>query len=558
VSGNRQSPLSLVRDGRYLRRVRHTGRSGFRGGAIAALLALTLLLTALLAGQAIYAVHSHRQTAEGVLREYAEFAASELVRRATQELTLYAFAPTLRRLATVGVDRVAGPVPSPDSLRPGADDYERSALDVAGYTFRVALADSVLVSSQPSATEPWIRDTVLRHVALSVKREWPLAVVTVAGDSEPRLLVFRVAKSDDGLPVAAYGFGADRGQVGALVGRAVARAPLLPPSLTAEVPYDSLVSIRVTDGLGGSLYETDLQYPPTFAGDQAFGDHFGGLLARVALHPDLASNLVIGGLPGSRLPVIGGLLALAAALMLVAISLLRREQQLARLRTEFVSNVSHELRTPLAQIRLFAETLLLGRVRSEAERERSLAVIDTEARRLTHLVENVLQFSRTERHGVRIAPEPTSLSELAHDVVERFRPLAEPEGVRLRTRVDQGLEARVDRGAVQQILLNLLDNAVKYGPAGQTVTLGGEARDGGVQLWVEDEGPGIPRGDRERVFDRFTRLDGNGERRVAGAGIGLSVVRDLVERHGGRVWVEEGAGRGARFVLAFPASPVAL
>ena len=535
--------------------VRTVRKSPFRGGTIATLLVLTLLLTVVLAAQAIYAVHSHRETAEGVLREYAEFAASELVRRATQELTLYAFAPALRRLAAVGVSRVGGPVPSPESLRPGADDYERAALDVVASTFRLTLSDGLLETSQAGESEPWVRDTLLRLAPLSAEQDWSLGVVSAGAGELPRLFVFRLGQAADGTLATAYGFEADAGAVTTLVRRAVERAPLLPPSLTADVPYDSLLSIRVTDGLGHVLYQTDVQYAPTFAGDQSFSDPFGGLLVSVALDPRLASDLVIGGLPGSRLPVIGGLLALTVALMLVAISLLRRQQQLARLRTEFVSNVSHELRTPLAQIRLFAETLVLGRVRSEEERERSLAVIDTEARRLTHLVENVLQFSRTERHGISISPEPTSLSELAKAVVERFRPLADPEGVRVVACVDGGTEARVDRGAVQQILLNLLDNAVKYGPRGQTVTLGGEATEGGIRLWVEDEGPGIPAGDRERVFDRFTRLDDNGARRVAGTGIGLCVVRDLVERHGGRVWVEEGARRGARFVVVLPAAP---
>lgn len=530
----------------------NAGKRLFRGGVIAALLVVTLLLTVILAAQAIYAVHSHRETAEGVLREYAEFAASEMVRRTTQELTLYAFAPALRRLAGAGVSRVGGPVPSPESLRPGADDYERTALDVVTYTLRVTLADGGLETSQDGEAEPWVGDTLLRLAPLAAEREWPLATVSAGVGQVPRLLVFRLGTTDDGVTATAFGFEADPEAVTTFIRRAVERLPLLPPSLTADVPYDSLVSVRVTDGLGRTLYASDVQYAATFAGEQPFGDHFGGLRARVALRPDLASNLVIGGLPGSRLPVIGGLLFLTVVLMLVAMSLLRREHQLARLRTEFVSNVSHELRTPLAQIRLFAETLVLGRVRSEEERDRSLAVIDTEARRLTHLVENVLQFSRSERHGVRISPEPTSLPELASEVVERFRPLAEPEGVRLVTRVDRGVAARVDRGAVQQILLNLLDNAVKYGPSGQTVTLGGEVREGGVRLWVEDEGPGIARSDRERVFDRFTRLDGNGERRVAGTGIGLSVVRDLVARHGGRVWVEDGSRRGARFVVALP------
>jgi len=262
---------------------------------------------------------------------------------------------------------------------------------------------------------------------------------------------------------------------------------------------------------------------------------------------------VIGGLPRSRLPLLVALFALTAGLIVIALFQLRREYDLSALRTDFVSGVSHELRTPLAQIRMFAETLMLGRVRSHEERERSLEIIDQEARRLTHLVENLLHFSRSERQSLRVAPVPLVLGPAIRAVLESFSPLADTRHVRLAMHLTDGLVARVDEGALRQMLLNLLDNAVKYGADGQTVTVGTErALTDRVQLWVQDQGPGIPDSDRERIWDQFWRLERDRGSAVAGTGIGLSVVRELAALHRGRVWVETAPGGGARFVIELP------
>lgn len=222
------------------------------------------------------------------------------------------------------------------------------------------------------------------------------------------------------------------------------------------------------------------------------------------------------------------------------------------LRAGFTAAVSHELRTPLAQIRLFAETLLLDRIRTPEERRRSLEIIDQEARRLTQLVENTLQFSRAERGAAALDREPQDVARLVRLTVESFAPLAGARQARLTAEVPETLTAAVDEGAFRQILLNLLDNAVKYGPAGQEVRVTLTSESNQVRLAVEDEGPGIPERDRERVWQRFVRLDRDRETPAAGAGIGLSVVRDLVSLHSGRAWIEEGATGGCRFVVSIP------
>jgi signal transduction histidine kinase len=246
------------------------------------------------------------------------------------------------------------------------------------------------------------------------------------------------------------------------------------------------------------------------------------------------------------------LLALTAGLVVAALLQLHREYDLSRLRADFVSGVSHELRTPLAQIRMFSETLLLGRVRSDSERLRSLEIIDQEARRLTHLVENLLHFSRSERQVAHLSPAPAPVGRLVREAVEAFAPLAATRGINLACDLADGLVALVDAEALRQMLLNLLDNAAKYGPPDQTVTVGLRAVGGRARLWVDDQGPGIPATDRERIWERFWRLERDRGSSIAGTGIGLSVVRELVALHGGRAWAEDASEGGARFVIELP------
>jgi signal transduction histidine kinase len=278
-------------------------------------------------------------------------------------------------------------------------------------------------------------------------------------------------------------------------------------------------------------------------------------MALVSLRPEAAESLVIGGLPGSRLPTILGLLALASGLVITALFQIRREQELSILRTDFVSSVSHQLRTPLAQIRMFGETLLLGRVRNEEEQKRSLEIIVKESQRLTHQVDNVLLFSRAQRQDVKLNPQELLLAPLIRETLESFCPLAEAQECRVEASLEEGLAVRADPVAMKQILLNLLENAVKYGPRDQIVDIKlRKAATGWIRMEVEDEGEGIPADQRDVVFFSYSRLDRDRDSGVAGSGIGLAVVRELTERMGGTVWVEEAMSGGARFVVELPAT----
>ena len=237
---------------------------------------------------------------------------------------------------------------------------------------------------------------------------------------------------------------------------------------------------------------------------------------------------------------------------------LRRENESARLRSNFVASMSHELRTPLTQIRMYAEMLRGGLLREPGESERALRVIEKESERLAMLVDRTLDFARSRQ----APPEgSTTLADVAgavHSATAAYAPLAAERNVQLVVAVPENTRARIETDALQQIVVNLLDNAVKYGPRGQTVRIGAEASGTVTRLWVHDEGPGVPAAEREGIwapYERGRAAKASGE---AGSGIGLSVVRDVAAQYGGRAYLDTSGvdttpgpapSRGARFVV---------
>ena len=238
----------------------------------------------------------------------------------------------------------------------------------------------------------------------------------------------------------------------------------------------------------------------------------------------------------------------------------------------FINSVTHELKTPLASIRLFAEMLDEGRVASDAKRAEYHRLLAGEAERLSTLIENVLDLGRLERGERAFDRRPQRVDEIVRDVVERFRPLAERDGISIETIVADSSNrsawlADVDRGALAQALLNLLENARKYAREGKRVAVSletpgaadpaansGSTRAGTIRVVVRDFGSGVPRSDRELIFDRFRRGERQRDGSVPGLGLGLHVARSLVRAFEGEVDCEEPAdgGAGAMFAITLP------
>jgi signal transduction histidine kinase len=298
------------------------------------------------------------------------------------------------------------------------------------------------------------------------------------------------------------------------------------------------------------VYATTTPVDARYAASDSLDARLGGLHFEVAVSPVAAGRLIIGGLPESRLPEVLATAFVAVSLLGLLLYQFRRQEELGRLREDFVSGVSHELRTPLAQIRLLAELLRLGKVPTEDHRDRSLRIIDQEARRLSFLVDSILSFTRP-RDG-QLSRVKTDVATEIDEIVSGFEPLARAHSVQLDARLQRDLVAPVDRDALRQVLINLLDNAVRYGPPGQTVTFTTASAGGAWTIAVADEGPGVPVEERERIFAPYYRMPRDAGGAVGGTGIGLAVVRRLVQQHGGQVRVDDNGGRGARFVVTLP------
>jgi signal transduction histidine kinase len=221
--------------------------------------------------------------------------------------------------------------------------------------------------------------------------------------------------------------------------------------------------------------------------------------------------------------------------------------------TEFLSTVSHEIRTPLSAILSAANVLLrYGNKRPESV-ERFAEVIHREGRRLTRLINNLLDLAKIESGQVEWSFAPTALEELVREVQESFVALVGERNLVLTVEPwHEPVVAKLDRDKITQVLVNLLSNSIKHSPDGAAVRLRYQPwNDGGVRLEVEDEGAGIPPGREEEIFERFQQLETGGER--GGTGLGLTISRQIVEHHGGRIWAEPGRVRGALFVVELPA-----
>lgn len=228
-----------------------------------------------------------------------------------------------------------------------------------------------------------------------------------------------------------------------------------------------------------------------------------------------------------------------------------RTRQLEDVRRDFVANVSHELKTPLTNILGFGEAIAEdGEVPAVPRGFASRIVVN--ARRMQTLVDDLLDLSRIESGGW--TPQPTSLdlAAVTREVWSTFDRAPEEAGVGLELDVPEGFEVKADPGALRQVLGNLLDNALRYAPAGTSIAVGAAREDGGVRVVVEDEGPGIPTAHRERVFERFYRIDAARSREAGGTGLGLSIVKHMVAAHGGSVGIESEVGRGTRVWFALP------
>lgn len=519
-------------------------------------LAATVVLAIWLGYQAADAARSHERAVEAALADYAGISAWELARAAGSEIDDMlgdVFRPVRRRLR--------GRLPSPDVVGWDLHDAARAeGCPCPGFRDPLALfrveTDPLRVETVPDTLSTETRQKMADLVmSVPMGRRTDGIVTSPAGAvfSQDVAVGFYLFRDDADAVEAAYGFVIPASAFSDFLATVYEERALLPEPIARGQPNDSLLSVRIRDASGLVVFTSTATEPEAWAASEPLGPDFGTLLVEATIRPEAAPQLVIGGLPQSRLPLLAILLLLTLGLGTAALIQQRREQEFQRLRDDFVSGVSHELRTPLAQIQMFSELQQAGKLTTDEDRDRAVKVIHRESKRLGHLVENILQFTRLRKtSGLGWPKESLDLGEACADGIDAVTPLLEERGMSLEVDVHPDLPIVGNRDAISRIVVNLLDNAVKYGRSGQTVTVQIGRAGENARLSVADEGPGVPEADRGRLWKPYRRLTRDVEAATPGTGIGLSVVAQLVELHEGHVWVEDAVGGGARFVVELP------
>jgi len=525
------------------------------------------------------AVRSHQRTAERLLSDYASFTAWTSQRQVigTLEGAVMASLQDIMHGRELHSRPRYGPIPNADDLWRYYNNRERYTtrfctpkkcpesfppsvyfgFTLGADTLRVAAraatpeADAWLEVA-PAADRKWLVDSLTTHIRRVHSFEQNYEVLVSPRFGTGRMIAYALMPTAYG-DTMVYGV-----EFGARTSRhifrdAFAYAPLLPKALMLGKKNDDLLGVRIVGPGSLPLFESP-NWPNTpYVGSLQFEPQFGGLTVQAAIRPEYANQLVIGGLPRSRLPLLIGMLIVSGALAVVAVIQLRREEELARLRSDFVSSVSHELRTPLAQIRLFLETLRLGRFTTDAQRKWSLDNLDRETNRLAQLVENILHFARAGRApSTPATPESTDLAVEIEQITRAFEPLAASRRAALLLDLAPNVVVPLQREAFRQVLLNLLDNAVKYGPSGQTVRVSLAVSGAVARVMVTDEGPGVPAKEREAIWTPFFRGQAAVAQAAGGSGIGLAIVKDLVAQMGGRITIVPSPHGGAAFQVELP------
>ena len=324
----------------------------------------------------------------------------------------------------------------------------------------------------------------------------------------------------------------------------VLRADPNPPAMMIHAPKDSTPWV-VSENWDGGKPEVERPFAEIFQGMFWAIKYPGTTIADIGARFQRYNYTVLGAL---SLLMIGGIL--------LTFRNVSREMKLARLKSDFVANVSHELRTPLALIRLYAETLELGRLTAKEKYQEYFRIIREESERLTALINNILDFSRIEAGRKEYEFKETNLPDLVCSTLDSYRFQIEQHGFAFEENISRDIpRVNVDREAIARSLLNLVNNALKYSKDQKYIGVSLYRTNGSVKLEVRDHGIGIPPSEQEKIFEKFYRCGDPLVHNIKGSGLGLSLVRHIVRAHGGDVQVESTPEKGSTFTIALPLDP---
>lgn len=401
----------------------------------------------------------------------------------------------------------------------------------------------------------WIQDPVMNTLRYPGDAPSGLLHLTAPDSLPPAQVTYFTMHSEDGALLGAAGFVWDLEHFKrnrAFLERVLILGLDANTDVFREVLFQSPVGITLLDQDENPIYSTlppsdaefialrpfDRVLPFYTVGVQLLDDRFDAWLDNVIF---------------THLAIIGSMLVVIVLAAFFSFRFVLHEVELAELKSTLVSNVSHELKTPLALIRLFSETLEMGRAGSEEKEKEFLRVIHKESERLTHLIDNVLDVGRIEQGRKTYHLKPYDLGEVVRETLDAYRFQLQQQGFTVEEDLGDGLPTvNIDPDAITQALLNLLDNAIKYSPERKFVRVEIGRSDGEVTVSVEDHGVGIPPRDQDRIFEMFYRAERGLVHTVKGSGLGLSLVKHITEAHGGRVTVRSRPGEGSRFTIHIP------
>ena len=523
---------------------------------------LAALLGAITIYTAVITIHdgTQRRIAAGLIVQATAMHASTLASARLERLALEAFAPigplapappelstgqqTIRALAR---RQVEGVVCACREVFPASRFFH---YDVATDAFSTAMIahDARTITAQV--------DSVLFELARTESRE-PRGTSNASSRFlvDPRLgndaIVALVQRDERGIALAVYGIVVNAGEtLSRLFSHGQHSTAIDSAGLTRvdSLSYEirTMDSTLIYGALGAGRYRALVP----------LGGPLRGFRLTMAVAPGRIASPLLEPHSRTRLWHLGALIAATVLVIVIALTYTRREMLLARARSDFIAGVSHDLRMPLAQILIASETLSLRRERSDAERVSLTSSIVRETRRVMAVVDNVLLFSRSGAVDVKPVVRAVDTNELFDEVIDAVRLAVDDAGQTIEIAPGAPVSVQADRRLVRQALVNLVDNALKYGAAGQRIVLAAAQNGALVRLSVEDEGRGIPAEERERIFQPYERLADDQVSERTGTGLGLAVVRQIIDACRGRVWIESRRDRGTRVVIELRAAAV--
>jgi signal transduction histidine kinase len=525
-----------------------------------ALLAIVAVAVGVLTFEAWSALRAHRAATEQAGRAFADVVTRDVHGLATAMFdhevgTVFLLATRIPAKATPAVAEAFQRI----AMHPVSARCDWPCLP--GFAERAAVLDlrrGRLVLPRGATIDPalarWIRDTVVADIATEYKPGWQASYLAVPPDIlRDHAIIHRVSYDSAGRPLLSLVALMNYRSYGRIVLRKAAESSPM-TRLPEKDARTGRIAMRIVDDQGGEWMRSPPVPRPAIHTSTWISDvYFGRFRVELALGDALLDALV--GLPRVHLSELLTLFGLTLALILVTGVQWASERRSIELRERFVGDLSHELRTPLQQVRLFAELLALGKIRTAEKRDEAMRIITAQTERTMQLLANLLAMARADRGQLRANLTTVRMESALAPALAGLVPLVTQAGMQLDVGPLTDAWVRADPNALAQVLNNLVENALRHARCGGVVQVSAVARETSVALVVEDRGPGIPPADRTRVWRRFVRLErteSDGESPVPGTGIGLAVVAELVRLQRGRVWVGDAEPRGARFVVELP------